>query len=244
MRKLIAVLFVVCFCKCSCPKSESIVTENVDSLQWISMLTNEDAIYISVQIPEGFFLDTLQQFDNERKMGIFLVMPVFDIEDMEEINRVVKAGIEEQKNQFIAELGEVITGFVNEFYFVPISIYQDEKIISYSFVMSCYHAGAVHPVSFYQSFNFDAKTKKSIDFEDYFILKTKTDSVFFTDIITKSINREGVFLDTLYNLDFNIEKDTISFDFSTYEIACYAAGLIQAKIHKKELYGRIRANYR
>jgi hypothetical protein len=51
-------------------------------------------------------------------------------------------------------------------------------------------------------------------------------------------------LHKLYDLDFNIEKDTISFNFSDYEIACYAEGLIQAKIHKKELYNKIRTNYR
>ena len=241
MKKLIAVLLVVCFCKCSCPNSESSVIENVDSLEWISMLTNEDAIYPPMQVPEGFVLDTFQQFDNTKKMGIFIVMPV---SDREEINSVVKAEIEAQKNQFIAELGEVIEGFVSEFYLVPLSIYKDEKIISFSFVMSYYHAGAAHPVSFYQSFNFDAKTQQPIDFDNYFLVKTKADTAFFTDIITKSIHREGVFLDKLYNLDFNIEQDTISFNFDDYEIACYAEGLIQGRIHKKALSDKIRPNYR
>ena len=70
-------------------------------------------------------------------------------------------------------------------------------------------------------------------------------TTFFTDIITRSIRNEDVFLWELYDsLGFNIEKDTISFNFSCYEIANYAEGLIRAKIHKKELYDKINTKYR
>jgi len=241
MRTTIAVLLVICFCRCSFQNTESSVTEDIDfSESMSSIMTDFEFFYPPTPISEGFALDTFIQFDPSKNLDIFIFMPV---SDMEEVNNVVKAGIESQKNEFIENyLGEE-NDFRNYFYAVPISIYKDEKIISLLFVISYYSAGAAHPMTVYHSFNFDAKTKQQIDFNDYFLVKSKADTTFFTEIITRAINQEGVFLHELYNLSFNIEKDTISFDFSTYEIASYVDGLIQGRIHKKELYDKIKTKY-
>ncbi len=48
----------------------------------------------------------------------------------------------------------------------------------------------------------------------------------------------------LNEMDFNIEKDTISFNFDDYEIASYAEGIIQARINKSLLKKNIKSNYR
>ena len=65
-----------------------------------------------------------------------------------------------------------------------------------------------------------------------------------TDIITKSIGREGIFVNELNNIDFNIEQDTISFNFDNYEIASYGAGIIQGRIQKHKLNEKIKTTYR
>jgi hypothetical protein len=210
-----------------------------------------------IPVPKGFVLDTTQKFDEARKLKIFIVLPITHFKKPPKYSVIttdfsVKMSIEKQKKQFIKELDELIEydndiiNFTNSYFFaIPISIYKNEKIISYLFNISYYHAGAPHPMDMYHSLNFDAKNMQLIDFKDYFLVESKADTTFFTDIITRSISNEDVFLWELYdNLGFNIEKDTILFNFSCYEIASYTEGLIQAKIHKKELYDKINTKYR
>jgi hypothetical protein len=65
-----------------------------------------------------------------------------------------------------------------------------------------------------------------------------------TELITKAIGREGVFVSNLNGIDFNIEQDTISFNFDDYEIASYAEGIMQGRIHRQKLNDRIKTTYR
>lgn len=184
-------------------------------------------------------LDTLSMKDSTANCEILIVTPVCDIN---EFDTCIKNELLRQKDQFIESIvkpefspNETHPPFISSFMASPSSIYSDRKIVSYSFTVFNYMAGAAHPMSSYYSFNFDKKKKARISFSDFFRLTSKADTTTLLDIINKSINREGVSLDSLYELDFNFIKDTVSFNFDCYEIACYAEGIIQSKVAIKDL---------
>lgn len=184
-------------------------------------------------------LDTLSMKDSAANCEVLIVTHVCNIP---EFDTCVKNELLKQKDQFIENLlkpkfspDETHPPFISSFMASPSSIYSDRKIVSYSFTVFNYMAGAAHPMTYYYSFNFDKKKKTKIGFNDCFRLTSKTDTTALLDIINKAINRKGVSLDSIYELDFNFIKDTISFNFDCYEVACYAEGIIQGKVAVKDL---------
>lgn len=202
----------------------------------------------TLNLPEGFRLDTIQKTDTARNLSIFISFPV---SGMKQLDKVVFDEIEKQKNDFIRSLDLMIiekkgrmSSINSDFQAEPVSVFKDGKVTSILYIVSYYHGGAAHPITMYYSFNFDNKTQKRISFSDYFIVKNLADTIFMTDLITKAIGREGVFVSNLKGIDFNIEQDTISFNFDDYEIASYADGIMQGRIHRQKLKNRIKGTYR
>ncbi len=202
----------------------------------------------TLNLPKGFRLDTIQKTDTARNLSIFISIPVSGIK---QLDKVVFDDIEKQKNDFIRSLDQMIkedkgilSSINSDFQAEPVSVYKDGKVTSILYIVSYYQGGAAHPMTMYYSFNFDNKTQKRISFSDYFIVKNLADTVFMTDLITKAIGREGVFVSNLKGIDFNIEQDTISFNFDDYEIASYAEGIMQGRIHRQKLNDRVKTTYR
>lgn len=130
------------------------------------------------------------------------------------------------------------------FYINPVSVYKDEKIVSYCFEISSDHAGAAHPFTEYYSFNYDLKRNKQFTFSDYFNVRSSQDTQIFIRIINEAINRPYIEVGKIDGLDFNIEKDSIAFNFDDYEIASYAEGIIKAKVVRETLRQFVKNNNR
>lgn len=242
MKAITILLLVLIFLSCgqrSPPKEDVILPEAVTKNSE-GTLENTDP----VNLPNGFTLDTFSTVDKERNTEIFISIPLSNIAS---IDSIVRAEIENQKNDFLKSLDRMIhedkrilSAPKSNFYVELISVYQDDKLISYCFIISYYHAGAAHPMTMYYSSNYNMKSKRKIGFGDYFNLNTKADTLFFTNIISQAINRKGVHVSNLQNIDMNIEKDTISFNFDAYELTSYAAGIIRGRISKNELKDKIK----
>jgi hypothetical protein len=251
MKALTHILIFFGLLGCGQGERKTIVqTSNQDSklIEKERIQDNTEDSVPTLQLPDGFRLDTIQKTDSERNLLIFISIPVSGIK---QIDKVVFEEIEKQKNDFIQSLDEMIkenSRILNTvssyFQAEPISVYKDDKVTSILFIVSYYPAGAAHGMLMYYSFNFDNITQQRILFSDYFVLKNKADTVFMTDRITKSIKREGIFITELNNLDFNIEKDAISFNFDNYEIASYAEGILRGRIQKFKLYNKVKTTYR
>lgn len=201
-----------------------------------------------INLPTGFRLDTIQKNDTTRNLSIFISIPISGIK---QIDKILLDEIKKQKDDFIRSLDEIIkedkgilSSINSDFHAEPISVFKDNKVTSILYIVSYYHSGAAHPMTMYYSFNFNSKTLKRISFSDYFNVKIKVDTAFMTDQITRAIGRQGVFVSDLKEIDFNIEQDTISFNFDDYEIASYAEGIIQGRIHRQKLNEKIKATYR
>lgn len=209
---------------------------------------DSEQLVAPINLPADFRLDTIQRIDTARNLSTFILMPISGISD---IDKVVFDEIEKQKNDFIKSLDErieedkeILNTANSDFQTQPVSVFKDNKVISILFIISYYHGGAPHPMAMYYSFNFDNKTLNRIFFPDYFIVKSKSDTSNLAGLITKAIGREGVSVSDLKDIDFNIEKDTISFNFDDYEIASYAEGIMQGRLHRHKLVDKIKTTYR
>jgi hypothetical protein len=245
MRKinlLITFLFLV---SCSNSNHRSLPLESrplVDT----SELTRP--IKLNFKLPDNCKLDSLKYYDKKRNAIIIIALPLSGVL---KVDTEINSQIMNQRDSLLSDIDGFIkqdSDFVNsaltsEFTAIPISVFEDSKIISYSFVVYSYFSGGAHPVMMFYSYNYDILNQKHLNFDDFFILKSKSDTTYFTDLITKAIDKEGIVMTRIKNQDFNIEKDTISFNFGDYEIGGYADGIMQGRIKKSILNDKIIKSY-
>jgi hypothetical protein len=201
----------------------------------------------SVILPTGIRLDTITYTDSITNTEVYSLIPVSGIPLLD---AAVKSAIEDERKNFLAYVqGEfkrdtTLYGYGGEFTSDVLSAYKNDKIISYLFSINYYHAGAAHPIANYYSYNFYIPNNKRVTFRDYFSAPTKSDTTLLTKLITKSIDREGISLAHLYEMDFAVTGDSILFAFDDYELASYSEGVIEASVSRKELNNNIREAYR
>jgi hypothetical protein len=196
--------------------------------------------YAAIQLPDGFTLDTTISFDSARNAEIQIIIPKY--KGVTLINKQVAAYMKQRLKKFRLSLD---TLFLNEpsmlqaapggFYVEPVSVFKDDEIISYCFIINSDYPGAFHPFTEYYSFNYHLKNNKPLGFSDCFNVRSKQDTQSFMSIINRAIDRPNIEITKLYGIDFNIEKDSIDFNFDDYEIASYAEGIIKAKVAKQKL---------
>jgi hypothetical protein len=246
IQVLLLVLAILGSCKEE-DRSHSARGDNQGIARGDTIFWTDDSLY-TTQRSSMFGMDTLSVCDSSRNLTITLRYPETGNQAVDD---KILAGLNRQKNSFTAELDYMLSrdsliaqswrsGFDAEL----VSYYQDDRIISALFRMVYYHPGAAHPMTQYQTFNFDGKSLKSILFDEYFSIESAKDTGQMAQLIRKKTNRSGICLSPLSQMDFNIERDTISFNFDTYETGSYAEGALRVKVERKLLdeFQRIRFN--
>ena len=208
----------------------------------------DDGPFALRSLPEGWQLDTAQHTDTALNLSAFLVVPRAGIEA---IDQAMRGDLDSQYHDFAVSVEEMLAegrplqeSMMSDFYAAPVSVYADDQVISSLFVVSYYHAGAAHPLTMYYAFNFDGQTHRRLQFENYFTLTTVEDSLWVRELIADGVGVSEEVITALSTIDFNVEGDTISFNFDNYEVASYAAGILQGRLHRQELAEYIREEYR
>jgi hypothetical protein len=244
---IVFLIFLVIGCK---SKNGQNVSNQQDSAKISVKSETVNGRRLKLIVPNGFNIDTFKTFDKSIGAEFEIITPKSD--KFKDLNILLEKEILKYKNNLIASVNEMFkndsslrqTSLNSGFWVNPISIYSNDTLISYSFVISYYLASAPHPNTKYYSLNFNIKTHKQIKFSDYFSVKNSKDSAFLISTINHAINKKDIGVGKVYDIDFNMENDTISFNFSDYEIACYAEGIIQGKVNKEVLKKIIKNNYR
>lgn len=203
----------------------------------------------AIKLPNGYTFDSTMTFDSARNAEIHIIIPRY--EEAILYDKQVSAYIMQRLKSYRLSLDTLIQNepsmlhsVPSGFYVDPVSVFKDDKIVSYCFIISSDYAGAAHPFTEYYSFNYDLKKNRPFAFSDYFNINSKQDTQSFISIINKVIDRQNIGVDKLDGIDFNIEKDSIAFNFDDYEIASYAEGIIKAKVAKEILKQFITNNNR
>jgi len=193
-----------------------------------------------IKLPNGFTLDTTKAFDSARNTEIHIVIPRYEGAIL--VDKQVSGYFMQRLKRFLLSLDTLIhndpsmlQAVPSGFYVDPVSVFKDDRLVSYCFIINSNHTGAAHPFTEYYSFNYDLKKNKPVAFSDYFNVASKQDTQSFISIINRSMDRPNIIIDKLNALDFSIEKDTVTFNFDDYEIASYAEGIIKIKVAKQAL---------
>ncbi len=228
----------------SCNQTKTKSANEIDKYDFTNLGVSD-----SLKLPKGFQIDSTLKFDASRNTEIQIIVPKYI--NSTNFNSAVSSYIAKRLTDFITSLDtllqedhSMLLSSPSSFIVNPVSVYKNNKVLSYCFIISSVHAGAAHPLTKYYSFNYDLSKEIKINFYDYFNIKSKHDTAFLKHIINKAINRSNIGIDKLYDIDFNIEPDSIAFNFDDYEIASYAEGIIKAKVAKRDIPKIIMNNYR
>ncbi len=246
MKNSLFIIILTILMSCQEKNTSNSSQKNGNPPPVVSFFWNSNSDYQEEQV-SNFTIDTLPVYDSSRNLRTTLHLPVTN---NKVIDKKILSKLNQQKKAFTENLDDMLSkdslvaktwesGFNAEL----VSYYKDNTLISALFRIVYFHAGAAHPMTQYQSFNYNVKTMKEISFEDYFLVKDKLDTMQITQLITENINRDGISLSSLKNIDFNVENNTISFNFDTYELVVYAEGTIRTKVKKKLLQKFIRKSY-
>ena len=231
MRNFILILIIVCIL--SACRNHSQASSSINHLT----------------TPNDFYIDSIRAKDERLQITFDIEMPIFKADSI--CTLIIQKEIQIHKQNFIDRVKELISkdsnmlNSVGSFFSAnPVLIYQDTSFTSTCFVISTYFAGNAHPLTIFKSFNFDRKLNRLVDFKDYFNVSTQVDSLIMKELINKAINRQNIGVNNIYKMDFCLIKDSISFNFSDYEIASYGDGFIQAHVSRQSLNNLIKKIYR
>ena len=240
-------LFVTCMLSFACSSPSSNSSEVIDTITNTATRTENLGSTITTAytgnkfvLPDGFILDSIKRLDSSSNTEIKLTIPIYTAN--QQLNTNFKELINQKLNKFLIGLtpadpadGNMQQAIPNNFNIEPAYVYKNEQIISYCLIITSNRGDAVHPSAEYYCFNYDINKNKSINFADYFTIGTKQDTLSLIDLINKGMPSGELGIETLNSLDFNLEPDSIAFNFDQGEISSTANGLIKAKVAKQYL---------
>lgn len=195
-------------------------------------------------LPAAFSIDSLNQFDSTHKATIHMRFPNYSADPT--LNALVKDALDKKLQQFTNRLNPIEPEDRNNqslphiFTVEPAYVYKNETIISYCFIIHSQKTDEAHPNAAYYSLNYHTGNKKLVSFADFFHLPNAQDRLALMNLINKGMPSSEYAVETLDYIDFNIEQDSIAFNFAQGQIAGTAAGVIKAKVAKKSLAGLVK----
>ncbi len=168
----------------------------------------------SLRLPKGFWLDSTLKFDRTINTEIQIILPRYG--NNNQFDKEISSFFQHRLHNYTFSIDTMVhndpsmlKSVSSAFIVNPVSVYKDNKLFSYCFIISSYHAGEAHPFDEYYSFNYDLQSKKQINFFDFFDIKSKSDSSFLKKKISNSIYKEYpnidkafFYLDKLYDIDY------------------------------------------
>lgn len=204
-------------------------------------------------LPDGFSIDSIKTNDTSRKMEVTVYLPKYT--QPNEFDTIAHGYIRKLLGQFTTGVDSAVKDrlvspdqFGSTFDARPVGVYKNKRLASYCIIIGTYTAGNAHGFDQFYSLNYDLDAKKSIKPTDYFVLNTHNDRKALLDLINHSIVRSDADrpVDTLKSLEhiqYNVEKDSVSFNFNDYDIAPYSSGPIRVKIAKEKMKTLIAPTY-
>ncbi len=195
-------------------------------------------------LPAEFSLDSLNQYDSIHNTTTSISFPSYSGDT--QLNALAKEALNKKLQQFTNRLNPIEPedrnnqSLPHSFTVEPAYVYKNETMISYCFIIHSQRTDAAHPNAEYYSLNYHTGNKKLVSFSDFFHLPNEQDKLALMNLINKGMPASEYAVETLDYIDFNIEQDSIAFNFAQGQITSTAAGIIKAKVAKKSLEGLVK----
>lgn len=212
-------------------------------------------------IPEGIKTDTLKNFDSTLAFDVSVIYAYPTDASQTTYRELLHKAIDPELKKFQLSVAKAIkeeggpesalqAAIPNYFDASPCNYYQDDKIVSIRYILSNMTAGAVHPVSWIVSVNYDKQNKKPITLHDYFKFESKRDTDLIINLLDEEFEdlRDHAPLDSPWqfygmdHLDFHIRKDAVYFNFADYQLG-QGPSMMEYAIKKSKLANLIQPEY-
>ncbi|MBP6430579.1 MAG: hypothetical protein KA319_02345 [Ferruginibacter sp.] len=208
--------------------------------------TQED----NIKILSDFLVDTIKYFDKKLDYRKTIICPQIIGKEFTSINKILTNEIKRKAAlSYLDTLANVEIEKVNEMSGmigsnILLKMYKNKKLISYGFLSEYDDPKAMRPFRKYFAINYDTSRKKFIYFEDYFTVKTPTDSLVLKSIIYGHIaNPETKWYPIDNNIVFSIDNENIHFYFDMFGVLGNPMGLVKS-VKLKYLDKFINDNYK
>src|ERR1044071_640073 len=147
-------------------------------------------------IQEGILLDTTE-LKSAKHIWATIIIPKVSRKDYPAVVKYIDSLEKSKRKEFYEDIKEVgydpsdsvreDEGWYNWLY--PLEFYRSDRVINIVFEDGAGHSGM--PSSFeFQAFNYDLIKKKRIAFGDYFKMQSTSDTLFWMDIISRSVSTD------------------------------------------------------
>jgi hypothetical protein len=223
MRHVLLIIAVLSLFQCKERKDSpgqdisSVQPEKSDTFERLDPYT-----YRSIQT--GILSDTIEIKATRHHTGISIFKPrVENLYVSKYIDGSIKTSVRDFQESTKDDLVEKQNGIDQGWgmWIVPVCLYQDEKVLSYSIQVWSAYTGMPSGYE-YSTINFDIEKNRQIGFDDFFIMKTSADSSFWADIISRSTgeNSKQDEVRRLLEWDdpfmFSFDKERIYFLFESH----------------------------
>ncbi len=254
MKYLLAIaIFLLVYSCINKNKSRQNVSEvKRDSLHARPDSFNFSDLISQPSIQDGIILDTVIMEPTKKYLEIRIILPKLIEKDSSDVYNQVKNLAKIIKRQFIESIEDTVKydstiGLLQGYnmWIEPKSLYKTDKVLSFAIENGEGYGGMSSSFEF-TMINLDREKKKQIRLQDYFILKTSSDTAWFSDIVCKSLNwgkpDEVIkYLKFLGPVKFAFDEENIYFFFDRGEL--FAGGQI-GSVKKKYITDHIKEEYR
>ncbi|MDX2361022.1 MAG: hypothetical protein QNK23_09465 [Crocinitomicaceae bacterium] len=184
-------------------------------------------------------VDSIVYFDERWNLEVRQVLP---ISSNEQFSRFLKYRVEEMKMNLIQEVKNQRAGYGDEeiylenyFFATPISLYQNDTMISCLMQTGYYVAPSVHGMSNFLSLNYDVRTERVMNSIEFFVSISCMDTTMIINLINRSLPERISDVTSLQAVKYNFDSNYVYFNFDPYEITGYSSGPIRGRIALSKL---------
>jgi hypothetical protein len=203
--------------------------------------------------------DTVESYDSVKRLDVFINYWTLFGEAGQEQRTMLKEQVNAWFEHYLRDLNppdssDALAAGQNVFEFRPETSQLDAAIHSTLYTLAINYTGSVHPNTFFYAQNYEYRKHKAISFGDYFLLKGAADTSALANLIDSRLSdpeedRDSAsagsdnFLPLLVPAVFNLEGDSICFDYGDYALG-QGPGVLSVCIERKALLRFINPEYR
>ncbi|MFM9986729.1 MAG: hypothetical protein ACKVOK_15930 [Flavobacteriales bacterium] len=199
-------------------------------------------------LPKDILLDTSTTTLDSGRIEFYQIIPYSEKKELLNVHNQIKTALKLQIEEFVSVYPGIASkkkkSLITKIEVVPEKLYRSDYALSYVMKFTIDSKMDLYKGPYYSIFNFDLRTKKPIEFNDFFEFgKTKNDGEFLEILTGKKHWYESHDIKNLRDVAFFFNKENVIFNFEEgqYPFTNEPAKKVSVRIAKLKNF--IRAKY-